>query len=442
VTAPSLPSGPSIPRPPSPEASRSANASESWWSRAVRRHVTGDGLETRRVEITPKSILFVALGVGACWVIIRLFPVLLVVVAALFLVGTLSPVVEALERRGLTRAWGLGVVFVSGLLLALGVCAITVPALADELRGAVEHEPQLRGAVADYLARARLTAPLAQALRELRYEAIAKQSAGTALAFSSRALEIAAYVASSTFLALYIMIDRDRLRGGLFALVPRAYHIRLSRVLLNLETIVGGYIRGQVLTSVLMTMFAFGLLSICRVPNALALSVFAGVADVLPYVGVLLSILPMALAAASNGLLVLGIVVGVMVAYEEIESRLLVPRIYGRALRLPSSIVLLSLLIGGTLLGIVGALLALPFAAGVRMLVEELRVALPGEDVDDTDLRARDERAEEEYAHRAEGVPAEQAAAIAVEISEQRQTQEESDPERAAELPITAGRDA
>ncbi len=76
------------------------------------------------------------------------------------------------------------------------------------------------------------------------------------------------------------------------------------------------------------------------------------------------------------------------------------------------------------------------------MLVEELRVALPGEDVDDTALRARDERAEEEYAHRAEGVPAEQAAAIAVEISEQRQNQEEGDPERAAELPITAGRDA
>ena len=68
-----------------------------------------------------------------------------------------------------------------------------------------------------------------------------------------------------------------------------------------------------------------------------------------------------------------------MLAYEEFESRFLVPRIYGRALRLPSSVVLVALLAGGTLMGIVGALLALPVAAAMRMLVDELRVELPGE---------------------------------------------------------------
>ena len=58
-------------------------------------------------------------------------------------------------------------------------------------------------------------------------------------------MEVVAYAVSAIFLALYIMIDRDRLRGGLFAVVPRTHHMRLSRVLVNLETIVGGYIRGQ-----------------------------------------------------------------------------------------------------------------------------------------------------------------------------------------------------
>ena len=97
---------------------------------------------------------------------------------------------------------------------------------------------------------------------------------------------------SSLFLGLYIMIDRDRLRGGLFAVVPRALHVRLSRILMNLETIVGGYIRGQMLTSVLMSVFTFLLLTACGVENALALAVFAGLADVLPYVGALLSVGP------------------------------------------------------------------------------------------------------------------------------------------------------
>jgi hypothetical protein len=85
-------------------------------------------------------------------------------------------------------------------------------------------------------------------------------------------------------------------------------------------------------------------------------------------------------------------------------------------------------------MGIVGALLALPVAAAARMLIEELRVELPGEDIDDEDLRARDEQAEEEYERRAEGVPAEQAAGIAVEISEDR-IQEEGDRLAAAEPP-------
>jgi len=71
-------------------------------------------------------------------------------------------------------------------------------------------------------------------------------------------------------------------------------------------------------------------------------------------------------------------------------------------------------------MGIIGALLALPFAATIRMLVEELRFELPGEQVDDSRLRARDDRAELEYERRADGICAEQAAAIAVEIAERK----------------------
>ena len=97
-----------------------------------------------------------------------------------------------------------------------------------------------------------------------------------AFAFSMRVFEIAAYGASAIFLALYIMIDRDRLRGGLFAVVPRSHHIRLARVMMNLETIVGAYIRGQLITCLLIAVFSFVLLVACGVPNALALAVFCG----------------------------------------------------------------------------------------------------------------------------------------------------------------------
>jgi hypothetical protein len=160
--------------------------------------------------------------------------------------------------------------------------------------------------------------------------------------------------------------------------------------------------------------------------------VFAGVADVLPYIGPLFSVGAAVLAVFSLSPALIVIVFVLMLVYEEFESRVIIPRIYGRALRLPSSVILLSLLVGGVLMGIIGALLALPVAAAALMLVEELRVELPGqqEQAEDVEIRERDDRGEEEYERRAEGMPAEQAAAIAVAISTDRQNEEKSLPSK------------
>ena len=113
------------------------------------------------------------------------------------------------------------------------------------------------------------------------------------------------------------------------------------------------------------------------------------------------------------------VVVACVLAYQEFESRVIVPRIYGRALRLPSSIVLASLLAGGTLAGILGAIFALPLAAAIRVFIQQMHLDLPGDTADNASLRARDQGAEREYAARVHGMPVVQAAAIAVEICEE-----------------------
>ena len=390
-----------------------------------------------RFELSTKTIATMVLLIASLWLLIRLWPVLLVLVAALLVAGTLSPAVRWLEDRRVRRGVGIAIVFGVFFIGALCVAAVTIPALVSQAAALLEHEPALRARLADRLAGSRLSAPLAHALRGLRFDAVATALGSTAVAYSVRLFETVAYAVSALFLGLYIMVDRDRLRGGLFAVVPRTLHVRLSRILMNLETIVGAYIRGQMLTSLIMSVFTFVLLTACGVENALALAVFAGLADVLPYVGALLSIGPAFLAALTRGPAVAAVVLVLMLAYEEFESRVLVPRIYGRALRLPSSVVLFALLAGGTLMGIVGALLALPVAAAVMMLIEELRVELPGEQELGADVRVReaDDRGEKEYERRAEGVGAEEAAAIAIEISQDRREDERRLPE---EIPSVA----
>jgi predicted PurR-regulated permease PerM len=400
----------------------------------------GDRVRHIRFELSPKTLAVLVLVVASLWLLIRLWPVLLVLVVALIVAGTLSPAVRWLEEKGVRRGFGIAIVFTVFFVIALLVAFLTIPTLMSQAVALLDNEPALRRRLANHLARFPVSAPVATWLRGIKADWLTGTFGGTGFDFSLRVLGVAAYGLSALFLGLYIIIDRDRLRGGLFALVPRSHHIRLSRIMMNLETIVVAYIRGQMVTSLLMALFTFGLLWACGVENALALAAIAGLADVLPYIGPFISVGPAVLAALSRGPVVFVVVLVLMLAYEEFESRVLIPRIYGRALRLPSSVVLFALLAGGTLMGILGALLALPVAATVMMLIEELRVELPGEQEQpvDTLLREADDRGEEEYERRTAGVGAEQAAAIASEISRGRQ-EEESHPPEAVGATIESG---
>ncbi|MFS8137315.1 MAG: AI-2E family transporter [Thermomonas sp.] len=333
-----------------------------------------------RVEISPRSMVIAVLIGAASWLLLRLVPALMVLLVALMITGTLSPAVRQLQARGVKRGFSIAIVFGGLLLLFIALAALTIPALIAQLSTLIEHEPLLRANLANFLDRYRLTEFLATALRDVHYEVLAKDGAANLLAASARLVEVIAYGAGAFFLAMYMMIDATRLRAGLFRATPRAHHIRLARVLHNLEMIVGGYIRGQMITCMLMGVFMFVLLSLCGVPNALALAAFGGMADVLPFVGIFLTMVPALLASLSLGLFITMIVLVLMLCYEEFESRVLVPIVYGRSLRLPSSVVLFSLIAGGSVAGIAGALLALPVAATIVMLIDEIRMEVPPDD--------------------------------------------------------------
>jgi hypothetical protein len=141
-----------------------------------------------------------------------------------------------------------------------------------------------------------------------------------------------------------------------------------------------------------------------------------------------LAVLPPALAALPRGPGVALIVLIALIIYHQVESHLIIPRVYGQVLRLSPLAVLVALLVGGELLGIVGALLALPLAAGLRVLVEQLRINLPGEQPGEAAQRATDAEAEAAYLAQASGTSAVEAAAIATGIAGEMQeaTKEEA----------------
>ena len=393
-----------------------------------------------RFELTSRTI-FVLLGaVAAAWLLWKLWFVLVMVIIALIMAGTLRPLVAWLEDHKVPRSLALTVVFVGLTAILVFLCLVTIPPLAAQLLDIMERAPVLQARLAVRMRENDLLRPLAETVKNARVSELMAVGGQVIVAYGSRILIMIGETVTIVFLALYFLSGREREQAALFAVLPRRWHLRAARILLNLETIVGGYVRGQLITSLAMATFTFVLLTLVGVENALAIAVFAGLVDVIPFIGGIIAGTPAVLAALTKGFGPAMIVLVAIVIYQEIESRLLVPRVYGRVLRLSPVAVLVALIVGGTLMGIIGALLALPAAAAIRMAVKELRVGMPGDDLDDTNIRERDEQAEREFAERAAGAGASVAAAIANQMAEEiRESDAPGDPEAAAEVPVTGG---
>lgn len=377
-----------------------------------------------RYELAPRSLFtIVAIGAGI-WLLIRLWPVLLLIVIALILAGTLSPIVAWLERHRVRRSVALGLILLALIGVVVGLGALVIPALAAQIAAVVESGPTLRNQVADYLAGIPLLAERATALRNAEPSSLLTTLGERAVSYAATAVQLIIYGLTTVVLAFYLLADHERVQGFGFSLLPRRYHLRTARVLLDMETIVGGYVRGQALTSFLIGSFTFITLAIMGVPNALALGVFAAFADLIPFVGAFLAVIPPALAALQRGPVPALIVLVALFIYQQIESHFVIPRVYGKTMRLSPVAVLVALLIGGELMGIIGALLALPLAAGIRVLVEDLRIELPGEQPGEETQREADERAEALYAAQTDGASAVEAAVLATALAEQMQEAE------------------
>ena len=370
-----------------------------------------------RVEITPRSLVLILAAVAAVWLAYQLWIVALILVMSLVLAGTFNPVIEWMEARGIKRIYALLLLFVALVVAAALLFFLTLPPLIEQLTEMVKHAPATRGRLIAMLNENGVTRPLSHLLQNVGTPQSFARLEAYLLGYSTQAIKVIGLGASTLVLSFYLLADGKRTQGVLYAIVPRNYHMRLARIIQNMETIVGGYMRGQFITSAAIGVFTFVLLVIFKVPNAMSLALLGALVDVIPFIGGFLVIIPAVLSALPLGITVAGTLFLCQLIYMEFESRILVPRIYGQVLRLPPTAVILALLAGGTLMGIIGALLALPIAAGLLMMLEELRVELPGNDSVDKPLQARHAKQEAKYEMMSAGATAPEAGEIAKNLA-------------------------
>jgi predicted PurR-regulated permease PerM len=320
-----------------------------------------------RLELSFRQILMLLAIPVTLWILVQIWPVVLLVLVSLIFAAALLPLVGWLVDRGVGRGLAVLVVLVTLLLTAAVIGFVVIPVVVGQVRALIDLVPDLRDRLVVFLNEHHAY----RAAREVQQFSPGELVQPELLVTTGReVLTVVATIATIAVLTAYLMYDAPRIERFIYFATPRAYHHHIHNLLQALQRVVGGYVRGEVLTSAVLSGFTFVILEALRIPNPVALAVFASIADVVPVIGIFLIIGPIVAAALSVSVTKAVIAAVLLVIYEEFENRFLVERVYGETLRLPTVVVLLALLVGGALLGVAGALLSLPTAAAVRVFVE------------------------------------------------------------------------
>jgi len=337
---------------------------------------------SREVLVRPRTLLVIAataLGVAlTVWVLIEAWQVISWIVIAVLLAIALAPAVDRLERGGLTN--GLSVTIVClGALAVVGLLAwAVIPALVSQTTALIEALP---GAIDD-ITKGRGPLGFLQTdygLADKVRESLDESSGSGVLGYSTPALGIlrgilTAVVATVTifFLVFFLLREgRTWVTAGL-DLIPPPSRPRWERVLAGVTRTIRGYVTGNLLISLIAGVVAYVTLVAVGVPFALPLAVVVAVLDLVPLVGATLATVAAAAAALGEGVGACLIVVAVLIVYQQIENHLLQPVIYGRTVQLSPLMVLISILVAGSIAGIIGALLAIPIAGSLQVIALEL----------------------------------------------------------------------
>lgn len=294
----------------------------------------------------------------------------------------LDPLVDRLERWRVPRGVGAPLVMLAMVALVLTAIFVGVPFLADELRAASQHIPERLSSLYTR-AEGWLSARYHYRLPETWAELFAKYGAdvrrqlpeagkiGGAIFGTMGAIFVVLSGLIIPIFALYLLGDFDRIIKHAARLVPRRWAPAVGQVMTEIHVTLGRYVRGQLLTNlVLSVLYATGL-SLTGVRFAVPIGVLTGMLAFVPYVGLILGTslaAMMALLEWQGGGQLLG-VVAVMAIIGTLDGMVITPRIVGGSVGLKPIEVLVTLMAAGTLFGFVGVLLAVPLGAVLKILI-------------------------------------------------------------------------
>ena len=316
----------------------------------------------------------VAVTVGLAELAIRVRSVLVLIGLALFIAAGLDPVVGWLTRRRVPR-WAAVVIVLLGMVGVLaGFLAAAIPPLAAQTSKLIAELPHYAHTLQNHnsqLGRLNVRYHIEQRLSHV-LATRGSTLVGGVLGAGALVLGALASALAVLVLVIYFLAGMPRIKLFVYRLAP---HSRRARVILlgdEIFTKVGGYVLGNVATSVIAGLGTYVWMLAFGIPYPILLGLFVAILDLIPVIGSTIGGAVVSLVALTVSLPVAIATLAFYIAYRLAEDYLLVPRIMGSTVKVPAVLSVIAVLIGGTLLGIVGALVAIPAAAALRLLMQEV----------------------------------------------------------------------
>ena len=354
--------------------------------------------------------VWLAVGVFALiWIVWRVLARPLAVVVPPLLLATvivylLAPIVAGFERRGLPRWAGTLLAYLVAMLSLLVIAAVLVPLLTEQLQAFADRLPTLLAALGDDLDRrlgplgidvpigdsvdgSALQGNIERALQGGGLPALAGVLGGLS-GLALGLLQVVLVFALGPVIAFYVLVALPRLRHWTRALIPPRHRAEASEVASKLHFVVGGFIRGQLLVALFVGLATSAGLAIVGLPFWLLVGVTAGMTNVIPLLGPFVAgVLGVSIALVSEGVGLAALVLLVLLVVQQIDNQLISPLVMGRNVRVHPLVVLLSLVIAGTVYGVIGLLMAVPSVAAGSVLVRHFwETRVPWADTSAVDL--------------------------------------------------------
>ena len=362
-------------------------ASEAATSSTATATGVGDGFGTPGRPLNRRSPFYIgfvaALGVFAAYglmlAVTRISSVLILLVTSLFLALGLDPMVQWIQARGPRRGVAVAIVLVLVIGVFAGVLALIVPPVVIEATELAEQAPDLVNNLLqnDQLRRLDNQYGVVTTIEDELAKRVKDQGLWTSLfggVFGAGKAVLSGFFSTFTVLVLtlYFLASLPTVKAATYRMVPRSRRQRVTFLSEEITRRVGGYFIGQLTVATINGVCTYILLKIIDIPYAAVLAVTVGLLGLVPMIGATLGaivVLIVALFTSTTDAIIVGVY---YVLYQQIENYVIAPRVMSRTVSVPGAVTVIAALVGATLLGVLGALMAIPVAAGLLLLYQEV----------------------------------------------------------------------